>query len=221
MSEIEKIAAEIAEFGKRLYERDYICAAEGNLSARLADGRLMITPSNRNKGYLKSSDMIICDMDGNVIEGELKPSSEIKLHLTVYKYRPDVTAVCHAHPVYATAFAVSGIGLNRAILPEIVGTLGAVPLVEYAPPGSPKLAENLRSYLDRYDSFLLRSHGVVTLGKSCEEAFSRMESVERYAHILYTAERIGRPGLLTEKETVRLLELADRRHISGEIEFGN
>ncbi|MEE9553341.1 MAG: class II aldolase/adducin family protein [candidate division Zixibacteria bacterium] len=220
MSETEKIASEITDFGKRLYERNYICATEGNLSARLSDGRIMITPSGANKGYLKQSDIVICDIDGNVLEGEREPSSEIKLHLAAYKHRPDIIAVCHAHPVYATAFAVAGRALSKSVLPEIVSTLGAVPLVEYAPPGSARIAENLRSSLDRYDAFLLRSHGVVTLGKSCEEAFNRMESVERFANILFLAERAGGAGLLSEKETIHLLELAKREDILSEIEFG-
>jgi len=217
---IESYKADIIEFGRRLYERDLIGAAEGNLSARLPDGRVLITPSAANKGRLESGDMIVVDLEGNVIEGNGEPSSEIKLHLEVYDLRADVNAVCHAHPVYATAFSAVGRSFNSAVLPEIVGTLGGIPLVEYAPPGSEELARNLGRYLNRYDAFLLRSHGAVALGKTCEEAFNRLESVERFARILYIAERIGRPGLLSRAETIRLLEKAGRIDVLDEIIFG-
>ena len=221
MSELEKHAAQIIEYGRLLYDRGYICATEGNLSLRLPDGRIMITPSNVGKGRLKPEDMVVCDTEGNVIERGKKPSSEIKLHLAAYKHRPDISAICHAHPVYATAFSVAGRGLTEAVLPEIVSTLGAVPLVDYASPGSDELAENLKKYLDRYDAFLLQSHGVITLGDSCEEAYNRMESVERFARILYIAGRIGQPGVLSKEETARLLESAGRGVIMDEIIFGD
>ena len=220
LGEAEKIAIEIADFGKRLYERKYICATEGNLSARLSDGRIMITPTDFNKGNLKPSDMVICDADSKRGDGAPVQSSEFRLHLVVYEKRPEIGAVCHAHPVYATAFSVARVSLNKAVLPEIVSALGAIPLVAYAPPGSRELGENLKRHVNRYDAFLLEAHGVVTIGRSCEEAFNRMEMVERFAHILYIAEQIGELKLLTSKETLRLLEEAGRLAIKTEIICG-
>ena len=220
MGEIERLAMEIADFGRRLYDRKYICATEGNLSARLSDGRIMITPANVNKGNLKVSQMVICELDGKRPEGAAAQSSEYRLHLAVYKNRADISAVCHAHPAYATAFSAARVSLNKAVLPEILSALGAIPLVGYAPPGSEKLADNLKEYLDRYDAFLLEAHGVVTTGRSCEEAFDRMEMVERFAKIIYIAERMGGAKLLISKETDRLLEAAGRTSIRSEIECG-
>lgn len=218
MSETEKLAAEIVEFGKRLNDRGYICASEGNLSARLSDGRIMITPANKNKGFLKPSDLVICDLDGDSMENSAEKSSEFKLHQAVYKNRPDISAVCHAHPLYATSFSVAALPLNKAVLPEIVGTLGGIPLVPYAPPGSDKLAENLKGFLNRYDAFLLESHGVVTIGRSSEEAFNRMEMTEKFAAIMFNAERLGKMKLLDSRETERLLKAAGRLSIKSEIE---
>jgi L-fuculose-phosphate aldolase len=168
---------------------------------------------------MSSGDIVICDKDGKKISGTYQPSSEYKMHVLIYKYRYDVKAVCHGHPVCATAYACAGKPLNKAILPEILISLGAVPLVEYATPGSDKLSQNLGSYLGRYDAFLLQSHGVVTLGKSIEEAFNRLEKVERYASILLNAEQIGGAKLLSRSETELLLNLSGRVSILDDIEY--
>ncbi len=200
-----------------MYDRKYIVGAEGNLSARLDGGRIIITPAGMNKGYMKPSDLIICDMRGEKSEGAGQPSTEIKIHLAAYRNRPDVMAVCHAHPVYAVSFSVAGTALDMAVLPEMVGTLGGAPLVEYASPGSAELAANLEKYIDRYDAFLLQSHGVLTLGRSLEESFDRMETVERFAEILFTADGRGGADLLSSVETERLLKAAGRSNLINEI----
>lgn len=220
MIESKNPAAELVETGRRLYERKYIVATEGNLSTRLPDGKIMITPADVCKGELESSDLVVCDIGGRRLEGRREQSSELLLHLTVYRHRSDVMAICHAHPLYATAFAVASVALNRPVLPEIVGTLGGIPLVKYAPPGSQQLSENIKPYLDRYDAFLLESHGVLTLGGSCDEAYHRMESVERLAGILFIAGQIGNPTLLASEETDRLLKKAGRIDIKADIENG-
>lgn len=213
------ISAEMAEIGRRLYERNYICGTEGNLSARLPDGKILITPSGVNKGYLKPDDMIICSADGKKLEGTGKPSSEIRLHTAIYRWRKDVTAICHAHPIYATAYSAAGISLNRPVLPEIVGTLGAIPLAGYAGPGSTDLPETIADLIDRYDAFLLESHGVLTVGRSLEDAFNKIESIERFARILFLADRMGGAKLLSPGETERLLRQAGRMSIKSELDF--
>ncbi len=213
------IRAEMAEIGRRLYERNHICGTEGNLSARLPDGKILITPSGVNKGYLKPGDMIICSADGEKLDDTGEPSSEMKLHTAIYKWRKDVTAICHAHPIYATAYSVAGISLNRPVLPEIVGTLGAIPLAGYASPGSTDLPGTLADLIDRYDAYLLKSHGVLTVGKSLEDAFNKLELVERFARILFIADRMGGAKPLSTKETKRLLREAGRMNIVGELEF--
>lgn len=219
MSVLNQIRAEITEIGRRLYERDHICGTEGNLSARLSDGKILITPSGANKGYLKPEDMIICSADGEKLDGAGEPSSETKLHTEIYEWRKDVIAICHAHPIYSTAYSVAGISLNRPVLPEIVGTLGAIPLAGYASPGSPDLPETLADLIDRYDAFLLKSHGVLTVGKSIEDAFDKLESIERFARVLFLADRMGGAKLLSVKETERLLRKAGRMNIMSELEF--
>jgi L-fuculose-phosphate aldolase len=219
MDNIDKIKNEIVLYGKRMREGKYIVGAQGNLSIRLDNGNIAITPSGFNKGFMSLDDIVICDKDGKKILGQYQPSSEYKIHVLIYKYRYDVKAVCHGHPVNATAFACAGKPLNKAVLPEILVSLGAVPLVEYATPGSDKLSQNLANYLGRYDAFLLQSHGVVTLGKSLDEAFNRLEKVERYANILRNAEQIGGAKLLSKSETELLLKLSGRESILDDIEY--
>ena len=218
MEDINKIKQEIVLYSKRMYEGKYIVGTEGNLSVKLSNGNFAITPSGLNKGFISEDDIVICDRNGNKIEGNHQPSSEYRLHLTVYNNRKDIYAICHGHPPFSTAFACAGKPLNKALLPEILLTLGAVPLVDYATPGSEKLSEYLKVYLDRYDAFLLESHGLLTLGKSLDEAFNRLEMVERYANILHNTEQIGGGKLLSKQETEQLLKLSGRESILDEIE---
>jgi L-fuculose-phosphate aldolase len=208
---------EMVEMAKRLYQRDHIGAAEGNLSNRLSDGRILITPSGANKGYMKPEDLIICDSAGKKLQGSGRPSSEIKLHVSIYGWRPDITAICHAHPLYATAYSAARIALDRCILPEVVATLGAVPLAHYGAPGTSDLPETLSSLAERYDAFLLEAHGVLTLGKTLEDAFNKIEIVERYAHILSIAEQLGEVRELSPAEIERLLKAAGRLNLKDEL----
>jgi L-fuculose-phosphate aldolase len=212
-----QIKNELVEFGKRLYQRNHIGAAEGNLSTRLPDGRIMITPSGVNKGYMNSEDMVICDSAGKKLQGSRKPSSEIKLHVAIYNWRPDINAICHAHPVYATAYSTARIPLMRCILPEVVGTLGAIPLTQYAAPGSSDLPNTLQTVIDRYDAFLLEAHGVLTLGKTVEDSFNKIETIERYANILFLADQLGPVEELSKAEIERLLKAAGRLNLKEDI----
>lgn len=212
-----QIKSELVEFGKRLYLRNHIGAAEGNLSSRLPDGRIMITPSGVNKGYMSSEDMVICDSAGKKLQGSRKPSSEIKLHAAIYNWRPDINAICHAHPVYATAYSTARIPLMRCVLPEVVGTLGAIPLTHYAAPGSSDLPNTLQAVIDRYDAFLLEAHGVLSLGKSVEDAFNKIETIERYANILFLAEQLGPVEELPKAEIERLLKAAGRLNLKDDL----
>jgi L-fuculose-phosphate aldolase len=212
-----QIKTEMVEIAKRLYQRDHIGAAEGNLSARLPDGRIMITPSGANKGYMKPEDLVICDLAGKKIQGVGKPSSEIKLHIAIYGWRTDIMSICHAHPMYATAYSTARIALDRCILPEVVATLGAVPLAHYGMPGTSELPETLASLIERYDAFLLEAHGVLTLGRSLEDAFNKIEIVERFAHILSIAEKLGEVEELSPVEIERLLKSAGRLNLKDEL----
>lgn len=215
-----KQAEELAEFCNRLYDKEYITGIEGNLSVRLPENRIMITPKGLNKGFITSKDMVVCDASGAKLEGIHEPSSEVTIHAAVYKYRNEINAVCHAHPVFATAFSLAGKPFNKAILPEFVTTLGIVPVVRYATPGSEKLASNLLEVIDKYEAFLLEKHGSLTLGRSMMEAFNRTEILERYSKLLFYARQIESLKLIPREETDRLLDIGGRQNLKGIIIAG-
>lgn len=209
---------EMAAIGSRLYERGLIVAAEGNLSARLADGSILVTPAGMCKGRMAPEDMVVVDPAGRQSQGARKPSTELAMHLTALAARPDIGACVHAHPPYATAFAVSGIALAECILPEVVATLGSVPLAEYATPSTPAVGASIEKHLERFDAFLLKNHGVLTIGPNLEEAFRRMEIVERFAQIVHISRGLGGADPLTCRQVDDLLALSQSLHsrFSGE-----
>jgi len=217
MNDIEKAKSEIIATGGRLYSNHLISGNEGNISVRLPEGNIAITSSGVNKGFLREDDIVVCGPDGNLISGDRKVSSEIKLHLTIYINRTDINAICHAHPPNLTAFAYSGKGLMEAISPEIIISLGAVPIISYATPGSPELSENILQFLDRYQAFLLQSHGAVTLGRDIAESVNRMETIERYAGTLIKSAEVGGPKILPKSEVERLLKSAGHIAILDEL----
>jgi L-fuculose-phosphate aldolase len=196
---------EICCVGRWMYEREFIVACEGNLSVRLSDGRILATPTCMNKGLLEPADLVVLDPEGRQIEGTRKVSSEVLMHLLFYRMRPDVYAVCHAHPVTSTGFAAAGRALDEALLPEVVIGLGKVPLVRYATPGTPELSAALEPYVEHYDALLLANHGVVTCGPDLLNAFYRMETVEHTAKITLAAENAGTPKLFSSKEVAKLM----------------
>jgi L-fuculose-phosphate aldolase len=188
-----------------MYEREYIVACEGNLSARLGGGRILTTPTCMNKGMLEPEDLVVVDLEGRHLEGARKMSSEVLMHLLFYRMRPDVNAVCHAHPVTATGFATAGRALDQALLPEVVIGLGKVPLVRYATPGTPDLSAAIEPYVQHYDALLLANHGAVTCGPDLLTAFYRMETVEHTAKITLAAENAGTPRLFSSREVAKLM----------------
>jgi L-fuculose-phosphate aldolase len=141
--------------------------------------------------------MITISMTGRVITGEEQPSTEYQLHLEIYEKRPDVQAICHAHPLYATGFAVAGLPLDKLVLPEIISSLGIIPISEYGMPGTAEIAQKIRGQIINHDAILMKNHGALTVGKDLEEAFNRMEMVERYAEIMFAAMLIGKPQPLS------------------------
>jgi len=198
---------QIVEIGRRLAERQMVAGADGNLSARLPDGRILITPSGLAKGRLRPEDLVIIDRLGHKLEGARSASSESAMHLAAYQSRPDIGACVHAHPPYATSFAVAGMELPADILPEVVVTVGPVPLTEYAPPGTPAVPAALAPFLPDHDAFLLRGHGLLSLGADLEEAFLRHETVEHFARILHLARQLGNVDRIPDDDYARLHEL--------------
>jgi len=204
MKNVPQLRRQIVEFGKRLYKRDYVGGAEGNLSVRLDRVKVLITPAGKCLGYLKPSEMVIISSGGKKISGKFSQSSEYRLHLGIYNRRRDINAVCHAHPICSTAFAVAGIALDKMILPEIISALGVIPLVDYGAPGTSELFAKMADIIDCHDAFLLRNHGVVTLGTNLDDAFNKMEMVERYARILITASILGKPSQLPKQLAAKI-----------------
>ena len=200
----QQLREAIVEVGRRLYARGYTASNDGNISARLDDRRLLMTPKSVCKGFMSPDMMVITDLDGKKLAGDRDPSSEMQMHLEVYRQRPDARAVVHAHPPIATGFAVAGIPLDRAVLAEVVTTLGSVPIAEYATPSTKELPEAVRKYVRAHDGMLLANHGALTLGADLFSAYYKMETIEHFAHISLVARLLGGERLLSRQEVDRL-----------------
>ena len=199
-----QLRTDICEIGRRLYARGYTASNDGNISVRLGPDRLLMTPTSVCKGFMTVDMMCITDLDGKKVAGERHPSSEMQMHLEVYRRRPDVQAVVHAHPPVATAFAVAGIPLDRAVLAEVVTTLGSVPIAEYATPSTKELPEAVRKYVKAHDGMLLANHGALTLGADLFSAYYKMETIEHFANISFVARRTHAPGSVPADQEIRL-----------------
>ncbi len=206
----QQLREELVEVGRRVYNRGYAAANDGNMSARLDDGTVLITPTRTSKGFMKTGDLIIIDMEGRLVEGDKKPSSESDFHLKIYRDRPDVMSVCHAHPPYATGFAVAGIPLDRMVLPEVIIRLGVVPIVGYGTPGHSDLYYQISKQLKDHDAFLLANHGALTVGYSVMDAYDKMETLEQAAMIQFVAMQLGKVNTLGKEEVDRLIPLRER-----------
>jgi L-fuculose-phosphate aldolase len=215
MSPEAQLRADIVEVGRRLYARGYTASNDGNISVRLDGGRLLMTPKGVCKGFMEPSMMCITDLDGRKLAGDRDPSSEMLMHLEVYRQRPDVNAVVHAHPPIATAFAVAGIPLDRAVLAEVVTTLGSVPIADYATPSTMELPEAVRKYVKAHDGMLLANHGALTLGVDLFGAYYKMETIEHFAKISFVARMLGGERLLSRQEVERLQGLRGQYGIAS------
>ena len=204
MNAEDQVRADIVEVGRRLWERGYVASNDGNISVRLDDRRLMTTPKNVSKGFMTAGMMVITDYDGKKIAGDRDPSSEIKMHLEVYRNRPDARAVVHAHPPTATGFAVAGIALDRAVLAEVITTLGSIPIAAYATPSTEELPAAVRKFVKAHDGLLLANHGALALAGDVMSAYYRMETIEHFAKISLVARTLGRENLLSRDEVDRL-----------------
>jgi L-fuculose-phosphate aldolase len=204
MSSEGQARADIVEVGRRLWDRGYVASNDGNISVRLDDRRLVTTPKSVSKGFMTPDMMVLTDLDGNKLSGTREPSSEIKMHLQVYRDRPDARAVVHAHPPTATGFAVAGIALDRAVLAEVVTTLGSIPIAEYATPSTDELPQACSKYLKAHDGLLLANHGALAIGPDLFTAYHRMETIEHFAKISLVTRLLGREHLLSRQEVDRL-----------------
>lgn len=206
---------EIVRYGRMLHERFFVAGTDGNLSVRLEDGTVLCTPTCLNKGMMQPDDLVIVDANGQILRGHRGASSEIAMHLLIYRMRQDIHAVVHAHPPTATGYAAAGLGLTQPLVSEIVITLREVPLAPYATPGSPQLGESLKPLIGDHEAILMANHGVVAYGADLNTAYMNMETVEHFARVALVTHQLGRQQLLSDAEVQKLLELRDRYFQNG------
>lgn len=216
VSEYE-IKKQICDIGKRIYDRGMVAANDGNISVKLSDNEFLCTPTGVSKGFMTPEYICKVDANGNVIQanGSFKPSSEIKMHMRVYKERPDVKSVVHAHPVFATSFAIAGIPLTQPIMPEAVIALGCVPIAEYGTPSTEEIPDAVSKYLQYYDAVLLENHGALSYSDSLLAAYHKMESLEFYAQLLFYAKQLGGPKELSNSQVQKLYEIRRKFGMTG------
>lgn len=204
---------ELVRFGQLVHQQGFVSACDGNLSVRLDSHRILATPTGVSKGMMTAEDMVIVDLHGKRLEGVREVSSEIAMHLTIYRTRPDIQAVVHTHPPTATGFASAGMALDQPICSEVVVTLGAVPLAQYGTTGTPELSASLLPYVHDYDAILLANHGTVTYGTSLMHAYLKTEAVEHFAKIMLVTLQLGQPKTLSPANIRKLVEA--RRNYKG------
>lgn len=211
----ENLRVMMCEIGKRMYTSGLCVANNGNISAKLSENRFLCTPTGVSKGFMQPESLCIVDRQGNVLDRGMGhgPSSEIKLHLGIYAARNDVNAVVHAHPNYATTFAVEGKGLEKHILAEAIEQFGTVPCASYAALSTSEVPESIKPYVNDYNAVLLQFHGAVTWGSSLLKAYMKMESLEFYARQLYQTRLLGIENELTAQNVEKLLEIKKELNI--------
>ncbi len=205
---------DVCRFGKLLHQRHYVAATDGNLSVRLDHETVLCTPTMISKGMMEPEDLVLVDMSGRRMAGRRNVSSEIAMHLLIYKLRPDVHGVVHAHPPTATGYAAAGLPLNQALVSEIVIALGCIPLARYATPGTAELTQALEPLIPNFDAVLMANHGVVTYGGDLLQAYMKMETVEHFASITLVTHLLGRQQLLSEDDVRKLVVAREKYGIS-------
>ena len=208
----EDLRLAIIECGRAAYERHLVTANDGNISARMSNGHILITPSGISKGRLNADDLLVVDLDGNILSSrpDRKPSSETPMHLEVYKQREDVRAVLHAHPIYATTLTVAGLEFPVDVLPEVLLTLGNVPITDYATPSSHEDAVVIRPFVKNHNALLLCQHGSLTYGKNLDEALIHLERIEHVSEIYWRAKMLGTVKRVPPEAQAKLVELHEK-----------
>src|SRR5258705_12435832 len=206
---------EIVNIGRLLYERSYVVSSDGNVSVRLDDGRIVATPTMICKGRMTEDSLAVTDATGKAL-GNRKPSSELAMHLLIYEERPDVMAVCHAHPPHGTAFAVAGLAINQPILSEVILTLGCVPLAAYGTPSTDGLTEAMRPLVKHHNPLLMTNHGAVAYGSDLWQAFDRLETLEHTAKIAILAKALGGANDLPQDAIEKLIKIREKAGFLGQ-----
>jgi L-fuculose-phosphate aldolase len=206
---------EIVYFGKQLYERCFVAATDGNISVRLGPDRILCTPTGMSKGMMRDDDLVVVNSSGLKINGHREPSSEIAMHVLIYRMRPDIHAIVHAHPPTATGYAAAGIALDKALVSEIVLCLGSVPLARYATPGTPALCDTLEPYIADHNAILMANHGVVAYADELHKAYMNMETVEHFARISLVTQLLGRQQVLSPEDVEKLMEARQKYQVAS------
>jgi L-fuculose-phosphate aldolase len=215
------VRKQMVEIGRRIWTRGYVASNDGNVTVKLNDHELLTTPTGVSKGFMTTEMIVKCDMQGKVLSAskDYRPSSEVKMHLEVYRERPDVGSVVHAHPPYATSFAVAGIPLDKCVLPEAIIVIGSVPIAPYGLPSTMEIPESIRPFVQHSDAILLANHGALTFGGDLLNAYHKMETLEHTAQIVWNAIQLGNLNVLPEYERDRLLALRDKYGLQGRVSF--
>ncbi|HEY3426933.1 MAG TPA: class II aldolase/adducin family protein [Negativicutes bacterium] len=213
----EQVRQQICEIGQRMYTKGFVAANDGNITVKINENEWLVTPTGVSKGFMTPDMLIRIDRDSNILEAisAYRPSSELKMHLRIYAERPDVTAVVHAHPPYATSFAIAGIPLDKPILPEAVIMLGEVPIAEYGTPSTEEIPDAISKYLQGYDAVLLENHGALSWGSDLLNAYYKMESLEFYAKLTFISTHLGGPKELSAHQVEKLYQIRQKMGLTG------
>jgi L-fuculose-phosphate aldolase len=207
MVNTHKIKQDICEIGRRIYNKGFAAANDGNITVRVGENEILCTPTMHSKGFLKPDDICTIDMTGKQIAGRKKRSSEALLHLEIYRQRPEIKSVVHCHPPHATAFAVAREPIPQCILPEVEVFLGDVPITKYETPGGQDFANTIRPFVDRTNIIILANHGTVSYGEDVERAYWWTEILDAYCRILILAKQLGGVHYFSEEKERELLDL--------------
>jgi len=206
--ELEELVGNLLDVCRRVEAKGFVTATDGNISVRLPNGNILATPTSLNKGFVTAADLVEISPEGARVAGKRNPSTEMDMHLFIYKNRPDVNAVVHCHPVYATGFAAARIPMNECLFPEVIVGLGAVPLAPYATPSTHEVSDAVAPFVRSADAILLANHGVVTYGRDLWDAYFKMEKVEHAAHIQFVARMLGGEKTLTTDDIAKLKSIS-------------
>lgn len=209
----------ILDIGKRLWARGFVASNDGNITVRTGENELLTTPTGVSKGFMTQDMIIKMTIDGKVIspKNQYRPSSEVKMHIQVYRERDDIRSVIHAHPPFCTSFSVAGIPLDKCVLPEAILTLGAVPIALYGTPSTREIPDSIKEHIQKSDAILLANHGALTMGMDLLTAYHRMETLEHTANIIHLAIGLGNVNMIPKEQIEKLMEIRGQMKIPGRI----
>lgn len=210
MTTEQECRRQIIEIGRRMYDKGFVAATDGNISVRLDENRILTTPNGISKGFMREDDLIVLAPDGRKLSGNRDQSSEFRMHLKVYELRPDVCAVIHAHPPVATALSIAGVSLAQPVIPEVIISFGEIPTVPYATPTTEEVPQVIAGLIKDHDALILERHGTLTIGNTIESAYFKLEKIEHAAQVIFIASQAGTIRTLSPDQVNKLLAIRVR-----------